>query len=113
MKRATTQQTSGPNVVIMGIDLQFGLGFMVSSSVINHSGPNSFGHFGAGGSMGWADPDADLAFGYVMNKMAMGLAGDPARRAWSRPATTRSSDHAGGWSAIPTNGFVNRNPRAS
>jgi CubicO group peptidase (beta-lactamase class C family) len=77
IKRATTQQTSGPNVVIMGIDLQFGLGFMVSSSVINHSGPNSFGHFGAGGSMGWADPDADLAFGYVVNKMAMGLAGDP------------------------------------
>ena len=39
-------------------------------------GQNSFGHFGAGGSMGWADPDAEFAFGYVMNKMQMGLAGD-------------------------------------
>ena len=39
-------------------------------------GPKSFGHFGAGGSAGWADPDANMAFGYVMNKMAMGLAGD-------------------------------------
>ncbi len=26
--------------------------------------------------MGWADPDAGLAFGYVMNRMDMGLAGD-------------------------------------
>ena len=31
---------------------------------------------GAGGSVGWADPDAELAFGYVMNRMDMGLAGD-------------------------------------
>ena len=36
----------------------------------------SFGHFGAGGSVGWADPEADLAFGYVMNRMDMGMAGD-------------------------------------
>jgi CubicO group peptidase (beta-lactamase class C family) len=39
-------------------------------------GPRSFGHFGAGGSVGWADPEADLSFGYVMNRMDMGLAGD-------------------------------------
>jgi CubicO group peptidase (beta-lactamase class C family) len=39
-------------------------------------GPKSFGHFGAGGSVGWADPEAGLSFGYVMNRMDMGLAGD-------------------------------------
>jgi CubicO group peptidase (beta-lactamase class C family) len=39
-------------------------------------GPRSFGHFGAGGSVGWADPDAGLAVGYVMNRMDIGLAGD-------------------------------------
>ena len=27
----------------------------------------SFGHFGTGGALGFADPDAGLAFGYVMN----------------------------------------------
>jgi CubicO group peptidase (beta-lactamase class C family) len=34
-------------------------------------GPNaaSFGHFGAGGSLGFCDPDARLAFGYVMNDL--------------------------------------------
>ncbi len=38
--------------------------------------PRAFGHFGMGGSLGWADPDAGLAFGYVMNRMSVGMAGD-------------------------------------
>ena len=29
--------------------------------------PGSFGHFGTGGALGFADPDAGVAFGYVMN----------------------------------------------
>jgi CubicO group peptidase (beta-lactamase class C family) len=58
------------------MDIQFGLGFMVRSSMIAIGGPRSFGHFGMGGSMGWADPDAELALGYVMNRLDMGVAGD-------------------------------------
>lgn len=73
---AVTQRTSGPNKVLMDMDIQFGLGFMLRSSMIALGGPRSFGHFGAGGSMGWADPDAELAFGYVMNRMDLGLSGD-------------------------------------
>jgi CubicO group peptidase (beta-lactamase class C family) len=76
VKRATTQLTEGPNTILMDMDIQFGLGFMVHSSLLALGGENSFGHFGAGGSVGWADPDAHLAFGYVMNRMDMGLAGD-------------------------------------
>jgi CubicO group peptidase (beta-lactamase class C family) len=76
LKRATTQATSGPNTVLFGMDIQFGMGFMIRSELIPIAGPRSFGHFGAGGSMGWADPDSGLAFGYVMNRMDMGLAGD-------------------------------------
>jgi CubicO group peptidase (beta-lactamase class C family) len=72
---AATQRTSGPNVVLMDMDIQFGLGFMVPSTLMPAQ-PGSFGHFGAGGSVGWADPDAELAMGYVMNRMDMGLAGD-------------------------------------
>jgi CubicO group peptidase (beta-lactamase class C family) len=73
---ATTQRTEGPNLVLLGLDLQFGLGFIVPSSLIQLGGPRSFGHFGAGGSAGWADPEAELAFGYAMNRMDIGLAGD-------------------------------------
>ena len=38
-------------------------------------GPNakSFGHPGAGGSLGYADPEAKIGFGYTMNKMHAGL----------------------------------------
>jgi CubicO group peptidase (beta-lactamase class C family) len=77
VKRATTQQTKGPNKVLMDMDIQFGLGFMLPSSLMTLGGPNGFGHFGAGGSMGWADPDPEFGFGYVMNRMDLGLAGDP------------------------------------
>lgn len=76
VRDATTQRTKGPNIVLMDLDLQFGLGFILPSSLVRLGGPRSFGHFGAGGSAGWADPDADLAFGYVMNRMDVGLAGD-------------------------------------
>jgi CubicO group peptidase (beta-lactamase class C family) len=76
VERATTRLTEGPNRILMGMDIQFGLGFMLRSDLINLGGPRSFGHFGAGGSVGWADPDAELAFGYVMNRMDLGLAGD-------------------------------------
>lgn len=56
----------------------FGEGFMCHDPV--HSpllGPGSFGHSGAGGSLGFADVDAGIGFGYVMNRMLFSFAGDP------------------------------------
>ena len=73
---ASTQRTKGPNIVLLDLDIQFGLGFFLPSSLVTVGGPKSFGHFGAGGSVGWADPEAGLSFGYVMNRMDLGLAGD-------------------------------------
>ena len=75
VKAAATQQTSGGNSILLGLDIQFGLGFMVPSSIMPYKA-GSFGHFGMGGSVGWADPETELAFGYVMNRMDLGLAGD-------------------------------------
>jgi len=73
---ATTRLTDGPNFVLLDMDVQFGLGFMVHSTTMPLGSERSFGHFGAGGSVGWADPEADLAFGYVMNRMDVALSGD-------------------------------------
>ncbi len=52
----------------LGEDVTFGLGFTPTSDR-RRLGPNphSFGHFGTGGSLGFADPQAGIAFGYVMN----------------------------------------------
>lgn len=48
---------------------RFGLGFQLTMPE-RRLGPNprAFGHFGAGGSLGFADPDTRLAFGYAMNQ---------------------------------------------
>ncbi|HLX89599.1 MAG TPA: serine hydrolase domain-containing protein [Acidimicrobiales bacterium] len=77
--RATTQRTEGPDQVLMGLDIQWGLGFMLNRGIIaaaGMGGPRAFGHFGMGGSGGWADPDNELAIGYVMNRMDIGTTGD-------------------------------------
>jgi CubicO group peptidase (beta-lactamase class C family) len=49
-------------------EVGFGLGFQ-PTRLDRAFGPNpgSYGHFGTGGSLGFADPGARLAFGYVMN----------------------------------------------
>jgi CubicO group peptidase (beta-lactamase class C family) len=48
----------------------FGLGVMRPSSWSPLLGPSSFGHGGAGGSLGFADVDSKVGFGYVMNRMS-------------------------------------------
>ena len=55
----------------------FGVGFMTHGPFVKMSGPGSFGHAGAGGSLGFAHPERELAFGYVMNQMQNNLADDP------------------------------------
>lgn len=54
----------------------FGLGFMTSGMFTPYAGPGSYGHPGAGGSVGFAQPERELAFAYVMNQMASNLAAD-------------------------------------
>jgi len=61
---------------------RFGEGFMLSmdnrrrpfgdtdSAII---GPRAFGHVGAGGSIGFADPDVAMSMGYAMNQMGKGI----------------------------------------
>jgi CubicO group peptidase (beta-lactamase class C family) len=71
---ATEVQAEGPDKVVM-FPMRYGLGFMLPPTVPS-PGPHAFGHAGAGGSLGFADPDRELGFGYVMNKMEMGMSVD-------------------------------------
>jgi CubicO group peptidase (beta-lactamase class C family) len=48
-------------------EVTFGLGFQPSRPDRPLGAAGSFGHYGTGGSLGFADPEAGLAFGYVMN----------------------------------------------
>jgi CubicO group peptidase (beta-lactamase class C family) len=66
-----TEATSAQSVgycPILHEDVTFGLGFKPTVPR-RPFGPNpgSFGHFGTGGAVGFADPVGGVAFGYVMN----------------------------------------------
>jgi len=69
IERATVEQATGPDEV-MGLNLRPALGFVLTSPDAQ-LGPNprAFGHSGAGGSLGFADSDAKVGFGYAMNRM--------------------------------------------
>lgn len=59
---------------------RFGLGVMLEQQWQGGSfgmGPNAFGHPGAGGALGFADPDAGVGFGYVTNTMGPYVLTDP------------------------------------
>jgi CubicO group peptidase (beta-lactamase class C family) len=68
LEQAITEASSGPDLVLRRPS-RFGLGFQLTQPE-RPLGPNprSFGHFGAGGSLGFADPDARLAFAYTLNQ---------------------------------------------
>ncbi len=67
LAEATRSQSEG-YCPTLGEDVTFGLGFKPTTPR-RPFGPNprSFGHFGTGGALGFADPDSGIAFGYVMN----------------------------------------------
>jgi CubicO group peptidase (beta-lactamase class C family) len=69
LRAAVAEQSSGPDLILERPS-RFGLGFQLTQSE-RPLGPNpgAFGHFGAGGSLGFCDPAAGVAFGYVMNDL--------------------------------------------
>jgi CubicO group peptidase (beta-lactamase class C family) len=83
---AIVEQSFGPDA-ILPFPTRFGLGFALTmpegardpSAGIATFGPNprAFGHQGAGGSVGFADLDARIGFGYVMNQFQTGTARNP------------------------------------
>ena len=64
------------------VPTRFALGYMKATdnrkvpNCVNSSlliGDEAFGHVGAGGSLGFADPACRMSFGYAMNRMGTGI----------------------------------------
>ncbi|MGV8995455.1 MAG: serine hydrolase domain-containing protein [Parvibaculaceae bacterium] len=69
LDEATHEHSAGPDLVLER-DTRFGLAFQLPRPE-RPFGPNAgaFGHFGAGGSLGFCDPETGIAFAYVTNDM--------------------------------------------
>jgi CubicO group peptidase (beta-lactamase class C family) len=72
-------QAEGPDRILL-LPTAFGTGFMLPPSLCLAAVPGSFGHPGAGGSLGYADPASGIALGYAMNRMSVGPTLDPRAR---------------------------------
>ncbi|MEV6319427.1 serine hydrolase domain-containing protein [Streptomyces sp. NPDC051776] len=68
---ATKEQASGPDQVMV-VPSRFSTGYMLPTDTNPMIGTDSFGHTGRGGSLGFADPEHGIAFGYVMNHIIGG-----------------------------------------
>jgi CubicO group peptidase (beta-lactamase class C family) len=82
IERAIEEQSRGRDAVLT-LPTRFATGFMLGMpGGIFDCGPGrrTFGHPGHGGSIGFADPDARVAFGYVTNQYVTGTAQHPDRR---------------------------------
>ena len=55
---------------------KFSLGFMKPSASFAFGHEGAFGAPGAGGAMGYADPEVGIGYGYVTNRMGTSLQGD-------------------------------------
>ncbi|MGQ0616564.1 MAG: serine hydrolase domain-containing protein [Acidimicrobiia bacterium] len=74
---AIEERVAGVDAVL-GMPDRFALGFMLPSEMRRFGrGPRTFGHPGAGGALGFADPDGALGFGYTPSQTYLsGLGGD-------------------------------------
>jgi CubicO group peptidase (beta-lactamase class C family) len=85
----TREHSRGPDRTLL-TQTRLGLGCMLEQS--DHPsgsfglGPQAFGHPGAGGCLGFADPDRQLAFGFVSNSLGPYVLMDPRAQALARAA---------------------------
>jgi len=78
IRRAVAPQFVGIDMNL-GTDIRWGAAGFFGNNPRQWYGPNAaaFGHSGWGGSMGYADPEARVSVGYVLNQMDANLHGDP------------------------------------
>ncbi|MFD4989443.1 serine hydrolase domain-containing protein [Streptomyces sp. NPDC058374] len=80
---ARTVESEGPDRVLV-VPTRFGPGFMLHGPASPLLADGSFGHPGRGGSLGFADPESGVAFGYVTNGLQKTVTNDPRAQALVR-----------------------------
>jgi len=81
LREETLEQLMAPPVAplygfkdaALKMEIAFSLGFAKPSPKNPFGHPSSFGHAGSGGSFGFADPQAEIGYGYVLNGMGTSL----------------------------------------
>ena len=76
IERATREMWNSDTDLVLGRGLRRSAGFILNTDSMFGPRAESFGHSGAGGSTGFADPTTQLGFGYTMNQMAPGSDGE-------------------------------------
>jgi CubicO group peptidase (beta-lactamase class C family) len=66
--------------MVLGYETRYATGFQLSFPFRPMAGEGSFGHYGMGGSVGFAVPDKGLTFAYAMNQMLPSGGVDPRTR---------------------------------
>ncbi|MFF3613095.1 serine hydrolase domain-containing protein [Streptomyces sp. NPDC002580] len=84
---ATKEQAGGKDQVML-IPSRFSSGYMLPTEANPMTSQSAFGHTGRGGSLGFADLEHGIAFGYVMNNIIGGV--DDVRAASLVAAVRRS-----------------------
>ncbi len=77
-RKALEQQVAGPDLVMQGVQVRFGLGFALPSPILPLATPNPNTLFwaGGGGSIVLIDLDARTTFAYAMNRMQRAMVGE-------------------------------------
>ncbi len=75
---AVTAPTLGRRDLVLKVETAYSFGFWKPCPAFRFgSSEKAFGGHGAGGSFGFADPDLQIGYAYVMNKMGFHLFDDP------------------------------------
>ena len=74
LELAITPHSSGPDSVLFGAGIKFGLGFELeggiatAGSIFKNQHSKMFGHAGVGGAVAFGDLDSNLGYGFVCNQ---------------------------------------------
>lgn len=77
IRETTRVEVEMENDLVLGRPMRRARGFMLNTEGAYGPNHNAFGHAGAGGSIGFADPDNQVAVGYAMNQMQADLEASP------------------------------------